>query len=513
LHLGKRTGCAGRERVRIRVTQTIDREPRNRPPEEHREGLQAPSARERRLADGCLLAIGIVSLLLHVLLIPRDWPAGWDESVYLSQVTPGIEGYFFMAWHARGITLIVAPVTYLGGSVADVRLFLMVLSAIAVTVTFRLWVPLVGMAAAVAAFVFSFSWQGFVLASEVKPNYWGALLCLATTGLIARRLEGGRTRDLVLASVVLAATALVRPTEATVLAGVLGLFILAWKRTSWRDIVALGIGLFLGWLPWIIEMSVRFGGVTGAVEEARKGQHFVMVPFTENVLRHLAYTDGKSAPSAIPGGIWWGVLVLMAVAALARGVKRSDRASALLCSLCALALAAEYLIFVPALAPRFLLPAYALASVPFAIGLVSLLRGGGAFRVLGAVVVVLLIPWVIWQGTVIARRTPSIDKAPALHTRVGMKIRRLAQGRPCFVLSQPTYPQIAYTAGCSGEKGRPRVPSDDQLKELARSDRVVFVVRIVEAPKRSLLSSVEPVRFGTPGRKMWFLYELPGSLG
>ena len=513
MHLAKRTGCAGGERVRIPVTQTIDREPRKRPPEEHRKGPRAPSARERRLTDGCLLAIGVVSLLLHVLLVPGDWPAGWDESVYLSQVTPGIEGYFFMAWHARGITLIVAPVTYLGGSVADVRLFLMVLSAIAVTVTYRLWVPLVGMAAAVAAFVFSFSWQGFVLASEVKPNYWGALLCLAATALIARRLEGGRTRDLILASVVLAAAALVRPTEATVLTGAIGLFILIWKRTSWRDVIALGIGLLLGWLPWIIEMSVRFGGLTGALEEARKGQHFVMVPLTENVLRHLAYTDGKSAASAIPGAIWWSVLVLMAAAALTRGVKRSDRASALLCSLGALALAAEYLIFVPALAPRFLLPAYALASVPFAIGLVSLLRGSGAFRVLGVVVLLLMIPWMIWQGTVVTRRIPSTDKAPALQTRVGTKIRRLAQDRPCFVLSQPKYPQIAYTAGCSGEKAGPRLPSDDRLTELARGDRVVFVLRIVEAPKRSLLSSVEPMRFGMPGRKVWFLYELPRPPG
>lgn len=495
------------------MTQTIDREPPKRPSAENRKGSQAPSAREQAIANGSLLAIGLVYLLLHFFLMPRDRPAGWDESIYLSQVTPGIEGYFFNAWHARGITLIVAPVTALGGSVADVRLFLMVLSAIAVTATYRLWVPLVGMAAAAAAFVFSFSWHGFVPASGVKPNYWGALLCLATTALIARRLDGGRTRDIVLASVALTATALVRPTEATVLAVAIGVYILLFRRTSWRDLVWLGVGLSFGWLPWVIEMSVRFGGLAGALREAAKGRHFVMVPLTENVLRHLAYTDGMSALSAIPDAIWWSMLVLGAAAALAGGVTRSHRASALLCALGALALAAEYLIFVPALAPRFLLPAYALASVPFAIGLVSLLRGRGALRVIGAVVLVLLIPWTIWQGTVIARRTPPVNNRSALPARVGMKIWRLAQGRPCFVLSQPTFPQIAYSAGCSGAQGGPRVPSDEKLKELAMSDRAVFVVRIGEAPKRSFLSSVEPARFRTPGKKMWFLYELPHSPG
>ncbi|MDP9118800.1 MAG: hypothetical protein M3M93_00785, partial [Actinomycetota bacterium] len=72
---------------------------------------------------------------------------------------------------------------------------------------------------------------------------------------------------------------------------------------------------------------------------------------------------------------------------------------------------------------------------------------------------------------------------------------------------------IAYTAKCSGAKGDDRLPSNDQLKELASSGRVVFVVRIVEAPKKSLLSSVEPVRLPRPGKKMWFLYELRRSPG
>lgn len=489
------------------MTTTIDREPTERQDES-----EGHSDRERALARGLVIAIGLTFLAIHLLFIPRDWPTGWDESVYLSQVTPGMEGLFFNPWHARGITLIVAPVTSLGGSGADVRSFLMVLASFTITATFWLWVPLVGMAAPVAAFVFSFSWQGQVLASEVKPNYWGALLGLAATALVARRLESGRTLHLVLASVLLAATALVRPTEATVLAGAIGVYILLWRRKSWRDLVWLGAGLAAGWLPWVIEMSIRFGGLGGALREAGKGQHFVVVPIAENVLRHLTYADDKSAPSAIPGVIWWGVLVLMAAVAIARGVTRSDRAAALLCALGALALATEYLIFVPALAPRFLLPAYAMASVAFAIGLVSLLRRSGVSRIIGAVVLLLMIPWTIWQGTVTAQRAPTVNRGSALPLRVGSAIRGLAAGRPCYVLGQRAYPQIAYTARCAGAKGDNRLPSDEQLKAFARSGRVVFVVRIAEAPKKSLLSSIEPVRFPA-GRKDWLVYELPRSFG
>ncbi|MGI8615203.1 MAG: hypothetical protein ACR2L4_00245, partial [Actinomycetota bacterium] len=52
----------------------------------------------------------------------------------------------------------MAPVTGLGGSVRDVRLFLMVASDLTMVATFRLWIPLIGLAAPAAAVLFSFSW-------------------------------------------------------------------------------------------------------------------------------------------------------------------------------------------------------------------------------------------------------------------------------------------------------------------------------------------------------------------
>jgi hypothetical protein len=504
-HVGKRTARL-RTIVERSMTATIDREPKDlqEEPESH-------TGRERALALGLVVAIGVVYLVVQLVFIPRDWPTSWDEAVYLSQVTPGMDGLFFNAWHARGITLLVAPVTSLGGSVSDVRLFLTVLSAIAVTLTFRLWIPVVGIAAALAAFVFCFSWQGLIPATEIKPNYWGALLGLATAGLVARRLHGDRVRDLVLASVVLGAMALVRPTEATVLTGAIGAYVLVFRRTSWRDLFPLGAGLFLGWLPWLIEMSVRFGGLPGAVREAGKEHHFGLVPVGENVLLHLRYTDGKFGESAIPGAIWWGVLVLMVAVAIARGVTKSDRAAALLCAIGALALAAEYLVFVPALTYRFLLPAYAMASIPFAVGVSSLLRGRTPSRVIGAVVLLLTIPWTIWQGAVTAEQAPKVNRGAAGPVRVGTAIRRLAEGRDCLVLSQRAYPQVAYAAGCSGDFAKFRVLTVERLEHLAESGRAVFVVRIREAPEDSPLGSIEPVP-ALAAFSSWFVYEIPPTL-
>ena len=179
----------------------------------------------------------------------------------------------FEAWRARGVPLLVAPVTFLGGSVGDVRLFLMLASAVTITATFRLWIPSVGLAAPVAAWLFSFSWLGLWSGSEVMPNLWAAILGLATAGFVARYLDGGERWHAVLAAIVLAAMALVRPTEATVLTGAIGLYVVVFRRARWRLLFGLGLGLVLGWVPWLIEMSIRFGGPMSALDEAAV-EHF-----------------------------------------------------------------------------------------------------------------------------------------------------------------------------------------------------------------------------------------------
>ena len=90
-----------------------------------------PSATgEQIIAWRLLVVVGLAYLVAQVTLFSSSRPPGWDESVYLSQVMPGPD-LPFDAWRARGITLLIAPVTMLGGSVEQVRLFLMIASAIA----------------------------------------------------------------------------------------------------------------------------------------------------------------------------------------------------------------------------------------------------------------------------------------------------------------------------------------------------------------------------------------------
>ena len=208
------------------------------------------------------------------------------------------------------------------------RVFLLIVSAVATVAAYRVWIPLIGMAAPVGAITYCFSWIGLLNGTEIFPNPWAAILALATTGLVARRVEGGDLRHAILAAVTIGGLALIRPTEAIALGAAIAIWILVFRRNSWRVLAGLGAGLALGWLPWIVEMSVRFGGPIGAFEEgASAGQVDARTGVVENVLVHLAATDGRRADLGAPvaGIVWWVMLgVVAAIATRARPAGSSD---------------------------------------------------------------------------------------------------------------------------------------------------------------------------------------------
>src|SRR5919109_4228706 len=84
--------------------------------------------RERTIAWWLLMAIALLYVTAQLVVLPIDRPPLWDESVYLSQVTPGSNAIIFLASRARGITFLIAPVTLLGGSVTAVGGFLLIAS-------------------------------------------------------------------------------------------------------------------------------------------------------------------------------------------------------------------------------------------------------------------------------------------------------------------------------------------------------------------------------------------------
>jgi hypothetical protein len=480
----------------------------------HADESAAPTAREEDIARRFLLAIVAGYVLTQFLLFSFDRAPRWDEAVYLSQVTPGADAEFFAPFRARGITLLIAPITAVGGSVAAVRLFLTAVSALAITATFWIWIPFIGMAAPSAALLFVFSWMGLLNGSEIFPNLLAATLGLAVTGIVCRWLAGEGRSPVVIASVLLAVLALFRPTDATAVFGVLGVYFLGFERSSWRVLLPIGLGLVVGWLPWVIEMSIRFGGPLTALDQAGTA-HFALASVTANVRQYLSYSDGWVAgPEGhripLPGILWWGWLIVMAFVAISRKERASAHAAVLLCSLGALALVTQYVILLQdrALAPRYLLPAIAFASVPAAVGLVSLLRGGISARAAGVVALLVVLPWGIWQ----ARVADQVEADEASHREsfraLGLALKDLADGRPCTFTSLRGTPQIAIASGCRGTQVLRR-PTADDVARLSSSRYPAFVILPRAARPRSALGAMTPVLHALPEGKTWFIYRFP----
>lgn len=490
-------------------TEEVDR------PQEHRpedRGGEWNARRRVAIAFALLILTSLAFAATHVANRPPTRPLLWDESVYISQVTPGMHGVYFSAWHARGITLIIAPVTLLGGWIEAIRIYLTVLSALGTIAIFGLWVRLVDIGATMAAAAFSFSWVTLVSASQVMPNYWAALLGVAATAMFARWIQEGRLPQILSSAGLLAGMALIRPTEASLLTAGLTAYVLLFRRGAWRGAVFLCLGLAVGWGPWVVEMSIRFGGLTGAIREARKGEHFQLIDVTDNVVEHLTFAGGKEATGPTAGAIWWGVVLALSLLAIVQS-RSKERSAALIGSLGSLFLAVPYLLFVPAFTPRFLLPAYALSTIPAGIGLRSLLRGGLPLRILGVAVALLFVPWVIWQAGVVGRGSPEATYLTVTTARVGAPMRSLSEGRPCYFLTPRLYPLIALASRCQGTRHR-GVPTLVDLERFARRGRELFVVVVgrVRMRERKLRSVASPIVIPETGG--WRLYHIPpGTLG
>ena len=424
--------------------------------------MSVPPDSEVAFARRLLLVVGLGYLAVQLIAFSLDRPPSWDEAIYLSQVAPGAEALPFVPSRARGITFLAIPVLQLGGSLGDLRLFLAVASAAALTAVFRMWARMIGLGAVAAAVLFAAAWPALLYGSELMPNLWAALVCVAATAVLARRLASGEGRyDELLAGGLVALAALLRPLDAVVLTAALVLVPIALRRGTISWTVHLVLGLAAGLAPWLVEMVGRFGTPAAAFAAAARLGHTGRWAVFENVRQYLALSDGPSiGPVADPQVPLSGALWLLGMAGLVTIGLRAAAARGLLPSLvvpatAAAALAAEYVVFTDAQAPRFLLPAFALLTIPAGLGLGWILAGfreptaARTWRWAAAVAASALVAaWVILQVGIASRVETSVAEQRASAERAGLRIRALAGRQPCHVYSEAGFPIVGYAAGC-----------------------------------------------------------------
>ncbi|RKT02545.1 hypothetical protein BX286_0453 [Streptomyces sp. 3211.6] len=397
--------------------------------------------------------------LCQLLLVVPGTGLGWDETVYVSQVSGRAPAAFFSAPRARGITWLVAPVAAVTSSVPVLRVWLAVLAAGGLLLSLWVWRPLLPVRVlALAGGLFAGLWTTLFYGPQAMPNLWVAFGALFTVGCFLRAARDPADR-LAPAGIVagVAFTALMRPGDAVwlVLPLLCATPALAPRRRALLVTVLVG-GLVAGGAQWAVEAQLHYGGLLPRLRRASEIQGGLgWNPAFTDQLRSL---DGRTLcrPCDVPStrpvtALWWFALPPLTAGGLVAARRGGRWAPAALATGVAVSLAVPYLLMVGYAAPRFLLPAYALLAVPVALGLSRLFAlGRGRPLALGALCAALVAHLVLQAGIADAAADRSRADRVAF-SAVAAELRRLGVRPPC-VLSGTEAVRAAYATGCAARQ-------------------------------------------------------------
>jgi hypothetical protein len=416
-----------------------------------------PGATARRSVPAWLVGVSVAYLLCQLVVVWSGGGLGFDEAVYVSQVSGQAPAAFFSAPRARGISLLVAPVTLWTSQVWVMRVYLVVLSSAALLAAFWLWRPLRGdRLLAVAAALFTSLWITLFYGPAAMPNLWVALGGLAAVGCFLR--AAGNSADRLAHGVLgaaIAVVALMRPSDAVWLSipMVVALLLLrAWRRASLAGV--LFGGLAVGLAPWVVESYLRYGGLVARLRRSGEveggfGLHF---PFDDQ----LKSQSGRllCRPCTVDWNhpvtsIWLLVLPALVAASAVVAVRTRRGATAWLPLACAATAAIPYLVLVNYAAPRFLLPTYALLAIPIADALAAMIRAAPPARkpAIITLVAICLAGHLTIQYAVAWHAIRKTDTGSQDRTRIAHALHRLGVRAPCLVTGDQNIP-IAFAAGC-----------------------------------------------------------------
>ncbi|MFF8594667.1 hypothetical protein ACF061_25095 [Streptomyces sp. NPDC015220] len=417
--------------------------------------LPAGAGRVLRPRGGLPVALVAAAFTLAQLLLVRPGMGlGWDETVYVSQVSPHAPAAFFSAPRARGVPLLVAPVASWSSSTALLRVYLALLSGLALYLALRVWRGLFpAHVLALAGALFATLWVTLFYGPQAMPNYWVAVGAVACAGCFLRARADRRDRAALCGLLGAAALmAWMRPMDAVW--AVLPLPALALPGRHWRPLAALLAGLAAGSAEWVIEAYVGYGGPLrrlsdGSAAQGGLGWHLAVVDQLRSLGGRTLCRPCAGAPPGLLITAWWYVLPVLALLGLVPA-RRAGRTRPTWTALaCAATAAFPYLFLVGYAAPRFLLPAYALLAIPVADALVHLVRApGGKWRPAALSLVVLgLAVHLAVQYAVLARTVARTTAAHRDWDRTAVALHRLGVRPPCLLTGENAIP-IAFYAGC-----------------------------------------------------------------
>ncbi|MER5790456.1 hypothetical protein [Streptomyces sp. NPDC001980] len=459
-----------------------------------RTGLPAQAVRPRRSrGEPRLGAVAAAFTLAQLVLVRPDLGLGWDETVYVSQVSGHVPAAYFSAPRSRGISLLAAPIASWSDSTVLLRIYLAVLSGLALYLALRVWRGHFGPGVlALAGALFASLWVTLFYGPQAMPNYWVAIGALACVGCFLRARANARDRAAwwgVFAGAALMAW--MRPMDAVYV--VLPLLALALRSPRRPRLLAVLVaGLVAGAGEWVIEAYTSYGGLARRLSAASAiqgglGWHLAVVDQLRSLGgRTLCRPCTGSAPSPVVT-LWWFALPLLAVLGAVVAVRARRALPALLPGACAVTAAVPYLFLIGYAAPRFLLPAYALLALPVAHGLVHLVTAPAhrAGRTLAAgLVAVGLAGHVAVQYVVLEHTVHSSDASRADWARTAAALHELGVRSPCLLSGYDAVP-VAFATGCGSA-------------QTAGHDASTTVAELTRAAHRTSFAVLTPPRGRPP---------------
>ncbi|MGW2488851.1 hypothetical protein ACWCV9_16795 [Streptomyces sp. NPDC001606] len=417
----------------------------------------ADTWRDRR-RDGWPAAVAVAFSLAQLALVRPGMGLGWDETVYVSQVSAHVPAAFFSAPRARGVSLLVAPIASWSSSTALLRIYLALLSGLALFLALRAWRGLFpARVLALGGALFASLWVTLYYGPQAMPNLWVAIGALAGTGCFLRAQQDRARRAPVWGLAASAALmALMRPTDAVwACLPLLAAPVVVRRWRHWKPPAALVGGLVAGAAEWVVEAYTGYGGLARRLADGSRIQGGLgwNLAVDDQVRSLVGRTLCRPCGGALPDpavSAWWFALPVLAALALVVAVRGGRTAATLTPLACAATAAFPYLFLIGYAAPRFLLPAYALLAIPVADALAHLVTAAPrTWRPVAVTVVALGLAGHLAVQLVVLERT--VDGATAGHrgwARTARALHRLGVRAPCLVTGGDNVP-IAFYAGCS----------------------------------------------------------------
>jgi hypothetical protein len=210
---------------------------------------------------------------------------------------------------------------------------------------------------------------------------------------------------------------------------------------------------------WVAEAVTSYGGVVARIHAAQAengggGLHFAGAAQARALAGPVLCRGTCHVSAGIAYQLWWIVLGCLVVIAIVCGRRQRQLALELVPAFVGLAMAAQYVFAVTYAAPRFLIPAYALLSLPCASGALAILhraRAGAPRVVLGLGLSGALVAQAALQIHVLTAFIAPGGRATAAEIQAdATRLHQLGVDGPCLMLgSSGDNEDLAYATGCN----------------------------------------------------------------